>query len=133
MWLLFQVMTWNTVDTRKRAHSPTPYTQAVIFSQPLSDSRCSSATPTKAGAMRNYKHGGRPLEQGVTLFFTVGHISIVAALLKGRKHFINSSNISILLQNAGSLSVLQAGNVHEGQRQPGQTEERPPRTPVNAG
>lgn len=30
-----------------------PYTQAVIRSQPVSDSRCSSAMPTKAGTMRS--------------------------------------------------------------------------------
>jgi len=30
---------------------------------------------------------------GVKLMFTMDHISIMAALLKGQKHFINSSNI----------------------------------------
>lgn len=65
MWLLFQVMMWNTVETRKRAHRPRPYTKAVIFSQPLSDRRCSSAMPTKAGAMRNCRDGTKPLKHPV--------------------------------------------------------------------
>lgn len=57
MWLFFQVMMWKTVETRKRATRPRPYTQAVMRSQPVCDSRCSSAIPRKAGAMRSW---GRP-------------------------------------------------------------------------
>jgi len=37
------------------------------------------------------------VEQGVTLMFTVGQISVMAALLKGREHLINSSNILLTL------------------------------------
>jgi len=33
--------------------------------------------------------------RGVKLMLTVGHITIMAALLKGRKHFRNSSNVSL--------------------------------------
>lgn len=51
MWLFFQVTMWNTVETRKRAHRPKPYTQAVILSQLVSDRRCSSVMPMNAGTM----------------------------------------------------------------------------------
>lgn len=55
MWLFFQVMMWKTVETRKRAHSPRPYTQAVSRSQPVFDRRCSSAMPTKAGTTSSWR------------------------------------------------------------------------------
>lgn len=59
-WLFFQEMMWNTVETMKRAQSPTPYIHAVIFSQRSSESRWRRALPTMAGTMRNWQNK-RPL------------------------------------------------------------------------
>lgn len=55
-WLFFQETMWNTVETMKRAQSPTPYIHAVIFSQRSSESRWSRALPTMAGTMRNWQN-----------------------------------------------------------------------------
>jgi len=54
-------------------------------------------------------HESISLKRGVKLFFTVGRISIMAAFLKGRKHFVNSSNI--LLNNSLCIWLLECRNI----------------------